>query len=528
VHHFGITPGMMYDTMLAEQCLTNGRNVKLGMKETAARYGLPVSKEEQTSTVDLDKKPDWDKPFREELIAYMAQDVELPHQLSVRQQSLLMQYDLQRVIDLEHAALRAVIAMEAHGARIDHAQVERIAGRKRQRQADLEQKLLPVLEPAYQRAEQRKKITHQDYSQQIFWGNELPPTAQKPFKLSSPEQVRVALAEIGVQVTDTKAETLGAVVGLHTCLPDLLEWKKLQTALTTFCTKLPTYIKADGRIHADFHTVVSGRYVTSQPNLQAIPKAREGEPVEEDPRRCIVAVPGHQLLAADLSTIELRILAEMANDVTMLDLLTKEDLHAETAKLMFHLPADTNTKEYLVQGKSVRQIAKQINFGLIYGMGALRLSNTTGVDLEMAKDLMTRYFATYQGVSAYLKRSGRDALRRGYAVSLSGRRRSFPTGLEPHGETYGTYERSAKNHPIQGTNADILKRALILLSERLPEEVFVVLTIHDEIVLESPEARIEEASTILQTCLLKACRDFLKVVAIPTPKVLVADYWKKD
>ena len=126
---------------------------------------------------------------------------------------------------------------------------------------------------------------------------------------------------------------------------------------------------------------------------------------------------------------------------------------------------------------------------------------------------------------------GSTILRRGYAVSLSGRRRSFPlpnTGLENNRALYGSYERSAKNHPIQGTNADILKRALILLYERLPEDVSVVLTIHDEIVLECRQARIEEASTILQKSMLDACRDFLKVVTIPTPKVLVADYWQKD
>jgi DNA polymerase-1 len=152
-------------------------------------------------------------------------------------------------------------------------------------------------------------------------------------------------------------------------------------------------------------------------------------------------------------------------------------------------------------------------------MGAQGLSDRTGVDLETAKELMQRYFATYRGVAVYLKRAGREALQRGYAVTLSGRRRYYPVGGS---------ELSAKNHPIQGTNADILKRALTLLYERLPGDVAVVLTIHDEIVLECPEAKIEEAAGILQECMLDACRDFLKAVTIPTPDVLVADYWQKD
>lgn len=545
VQHFGIRPGVTYDTMLAEQCLHNGKDgVKLDMKEAAARYGLSVSKEEQTSTVDLDKKPGWDKPFSTELIAYMVQDVEVPHQLYAAQQPLLQQHDLQRVVALENAALRTVVAMEARGALIDRVQLEKIATSKRQRQADLEQKLLPVLEPAYQRMVQRHKSARQVFEKQLVkdyqavsgtmsferfyktrlaaWEREHPHTARKSeaFKLSSSGHLRAALAEIEVVVEDTKAETLEAVAGRHDCIPDLLEWKKLQTSLTTFCSKLPTHIGPDGRIHTNFRTVVSGRYVTATPNLQAIPKARDGEPAEEDPRRCIVAAAGHKLLAADLSNIELRILAEIAKDATMLRLFAEgKDLHAETAKLMFNLPPETDTKKHLVHGKSARQIAKTINFGLAYGMGAQGLSDRTGVDLETAKELMQRYFATYRGVAMYLKRAGREALQRGYAVTLSGRRRYYPVGGS---------ELSAKNHPIQGTNADILKRALTLLYERLPGDVAVVLTIHDEIVLECPEAKIEEAVRILQECMLDACRDFLKEVTIPTPDVLVADYWKKD
>lgn len=524
-HHFGIKPGKTYDTMIAEKALNEGRNVKYGMKDAGERYGLTISKEQQTATVGMDKTAAWNEPLREEVVQYMAQDVEIPHKLYYAQQALLQQQQLTRVVALENAALLAVIAMEAKGALIDQRQLQRIESIKRRKQQHLEAKLLPVLEAAYQRAITAKSTP--DCSQLTMW-QDLPVVCTERFNLASSQQLQAAFAELGVTIPDAKAETLEGIAGRHELIPLLLEWKKVQTSLDTFCSKLPTHIAADGRIHADFHAVASGRYVTSNPNLQAMPKQRSGDTDEEDPRRCIIAAPGHKLLAADLPNIELRILAEVSGDKTMLRLFAEgKDLHAETAKLMFNLPANTDTKKHLVHGKKARDIAKTINFGLAYGMGATGLAGRTGVDVETAKALMKQYFATYKGVDAYLRQSGREAMKRGYAASLSGRRRYFPQGVQDSA-LYGRYERSAKNHPIQGTNADILKRALALLYEHLPKQVHIVLTIHDEIVLETPEGLLEQATTILKDAMHAACRDFLKRVDVPEIDVLVADYWKKE
>lgn len=565
-YHFGVKPGATYDTMLAEQCMQAGKQVSLKMKDAGARYNIDVSKDEQLSTVDLDKTKDWRAPFSEAFIAYCRQDVIVPHLLYEQQQPLLERDNLHRVVSLENAALLAIIRMEARGALIDSEQIERIAAAKRQRQQELEDTLLPGLAPAYEQAMQRYVIAQQqacdtykaecqavekqwmtEYAavagsmrfEQFYaekkkaFEAEYPQPAKPkkpvPFKLSSNDHLITALAAIGVEVDDAQEATLESVAGKHAIIPVLIAWRKLQTSLNTFCSKLPEHIREDGRIHADFHNVVTGRAVTSNPNLQALPKARDGEPEEEDPRHCVVSAPGYKLLEADLSNIELRILAEVANDATMLRLFAEgKDLHAETAKLMFGLPADTDTKKHLVHGKPARQIAKTINFGLAYGMGPQGLANRTGVEVETAKELMKRYFATYRGVDAYLRRSGRDALKRGYAVSLSGRRRYFSATSTDNRALYGRFERAAKNYPIQATNADILKRALALLYERLPDDVYIVLTVHDEIILESPEVKAEEATSILQQCMLEACRDFLKEVAIPTPQVLVAGYWAKD
>src|ERR1019366_6614141 len=152
-------------------------------------------------------------------------------------------------------------------------------------------------------------------------------------------------------------------------------------------------------------------------------------------------------------------LAEVSGDATMLRFFAEgKDLHSETARLMFKLAPDVDPKTHLVNGKKARDIAKNINFGLAYGMGAQGLANRVGVDLTTAKRLMYTYFATYKAVAAYLACSGKEGIAKGYARSLSGRKRFFAD--EELQAQRGEAERSAKNHPIQGTNADILKCAL--------------------------------------------------------------------
>jgi DNA polymerase-1 len=272
---------------------------------------------------------------------------------------------------------------------------------------------------------------------------------------------------------------------------------------------------------------VSGRIICTKPNLQQIPKQIAKGMEAEDIRRCFLAPAGSLLLKADLSNIELRILAEVSRDKTMLRLFAeRKDLHEETAKFMFHLPADTDTREHCYNGVPVRDLAKAINFGLAYGMGPHRLADRTGVSVDEARSLMDAYFATYKGVATYLRSAAPQALKQGYAVTVAGRKRGFSTAGMSKAER-GSAERSAKNHPIQGTNADILKRALALLYDALPNHVHIMLTVHDEIVLECPEALVDEAVCILKQAMVEACKDFLKVVHVPEPDVLVAPYWKK-
>jgi DNA polymerase I len=492
-----------------------GDHMSASLQKVAERYGIAVSKEQRSWFIDLDSRPvEWTAPLPGEQLTYIRQDIEVPYQIWERHQEVIAQQDLGRVVSLEHQALPAIAAMEVHGVCVDVERWRGILAARRAQKATLEAQIKQVLGEALARTQP---------AQAVLFGEPVLPSVQ----LTSSDQLREGLHALGVDVTSASKEALQEVQQEHPVIPLLLEWKALEKFETAFGENLLGYVTAGGRIHATFDQLgaASGRIICREPNLQQIPRPTD----KDDPydlRRCFVAPQSYKLLIADLSNIELRILAEVSGDKTMLRFFADgKDLHSETARLMFKLPVDVDPKGYLVNGRSARDIAKTINFGLAYGMGAQGLANRVGVDLETAKALMQSYFATYQAVSKYLARSGKEGITRGYAVSLSGRRRFFSN--EELKARRGETERSAKNHPIQGTNADILKRALALLYEQLPAGVHVVLTVHDEIVLECPESLVGEATRVLKQAMVQGCREYLTKVALPEPEVLVESYWAK-
>jgi len=512
---FGVRLLRVYDTMLVEKLLHAGEHVSASLQKVAERYEITVTKEQRSWFIDLDRRPsEWDAPLPEGQLTYIRQDIEVPYQIWERQQETVARQDLGRVVALEHQALPAIAAMEIHGVCVDVERWRSILEAKHQQGIELEAVIKQVLGEALARTQP---------SQAVLFGEPVLPSVH----LSSSEQLREALHALGVAVTSAGKEALQEVQQEHPVIPKLLEWKALEKFETAFGENLLSYVTNQGRIHATFDQLgaASGRIICREPNLQQIPRPT-GKDDPYDLRHCFVAPEGCTLLIADLSNIELRILAEVSGDATMLRFFAEgKDLHSETARLMFKLPQDVDPRAHLVNGQKARDIAKTINFGLAYGMGAQGLANRVGVDLETARALMGTYFATYKAVSKYLGRSGKEGIARGYVASLSGRKRFFSD--EELKARRGEAERSAKNHPIQGTNADILKRALALLYAQLPAGVHVVLTIHDEIVLECPEALVEEATQVLKAAMVQGCREYLTKVAIPEPEVLVEGYWAK-
>jgi DNA polymerase-1 len=534
--HFGVRLRKVYDTMLVEQVLQAGLStakVSVSLLETAKRYSIPVSKEQRAWFLKLHHRPtDWAAPFPGEQLVYMAQDIAVPSLITEHQRPLVAFHTLGQVIDLENDALPALAAMEVHGVLIDQGHWRHILQIKGAEQHALERELTAVLEPAWQLSRCRTQHAQMEQAvacQQILIEEAAPPKACEPFKLTSADHLKAALKEMGMEVPSTRAEALEPYAATSPLLAKFLRWKELHTFQSTFGETILAQVGREGRIHAHFAQVgaLSGRIICSTPNLQQIPKKRAQGAEEEDVRQCFIAPAGASLLKADLSNIELRILAEVSHDTTMLRFFAEgKDLHAETAKLMFRLPPATNTKQHLHKGTPVREIAKTINFGLVYGMGAQGLADRTGVSMEEARGLMQTYFSTYTGVATWLRQAAQQAFQQGYAATQAGRKRCFSfAGLDK--AQRGRMERSAKNHPIQGTSADILKRALALLYDALPEQVHIILVVHDEIVLECPDDLVDEAEQILKQAMVQACRDYLTVVHIPEPEVLRDTCWKK-
>lgn len=571
VAHFGVQLDLVYDTMLAEQVLFGAKQEQgrtgFSLRDIAARYHLTVSKEERSWFENLDQRPEeWQAPFPDEQLRYMVQDIEVPYRIAEKQQDLLEQHHLQAIAELEHLCLPALAAIELHGVLIDQERWRQVLQRKEIRRealaATLTKALGHALEQVCERqrqvlarhcgalaAEEKRLMQHYTSDEQIrrahswevfrtkgihTWLSAHPAPAKSRMEnqvinLGSTAQLVTALAELGIHVTSTREEVLAEYAASHPIVADLLAWRELDHFCNAFGEGLLKHVQADGRIHAHFAQIgaVSGRIICSKPNLQQIPKKREREADEEDIRRCFVAPPGCLLIKSDLSNIELRILAEVSGDETMLRFFAEgRDLHAGTAKLMFRLPPETNTKEHLYQGVPVREIAKTINYGLSYGMGAQSLAARLNVSLDEARKLMKTYFHTYPGVDHWLRQAAGQAQKRGYAASCVGRKRFFHFQGADQVER-ASLERMARNHPIQATNADILKRAMGYLYDILPAGAHCVLVVHDEIVIECPEPLVEEVTTLLKSVLVEACRVDLKLVHIPEPEVLVATYWKK-
>ena len=286
----------------------------------------------------------------------------------------------------------------------------------------------------------------------------------------------------------TDAAVLDELADKHALPAVILEFRELDKLKGTYLDALPRAVNpATGRIHTRFEQAVAatGRLSSTEPNLQNIPIRKE---VGRLVRSAFVAPPGHQIVSADYSQIELRVLAHLAKDEQLgFAFRDRLDVHQHTASLIFEVPRDEVTAD-------MRRRAKAINFGLIYGMGETRLAREQGITREEARRFMDAYFERFVGVRDFMN-LGLEAARQGQAVyTILGRRRFLPNLGSPNRGLRFEAERVAKNSPIQGTAADILKLAMIKLGDGdVVPGARMILTVHDELVFEVPDALVPEA-----------------------------------
>ncbi|OBY87895.1 DNA polymerase I [Pseudomonas sp. AU11447] len=323
--------------------------------------------------------------------------------------------------------------------------------------------------------------------------------AGEEFNLGSPKQLGAILYEkLGLPVLSktatgqpsTAENVLAELAEQDYELPKvIMQYRSLSKLKSTYTDKLPDQINPrTGRIHTSYHQAVAatGRLSSSDPNLQNIPiRTAEGRRI----RQAFVAPKGYKLLAADYSQIELRIMAHLAKDEGLLDAFRHDrDVHRATAAEVFGVPLDDVTSDQ-------RRSAKAINFGLIYGMSAFGLAKQIGVERKEAQAYIDRYFARYPGVLAYMERTRAQAAEQGFVETLFGRRLYLPEIASKNGAMRKAAERTAINAPMQGTAADIMKRAMVAVDNWLQESAIdarVILQVHDELVLEVREDLIDQ------------------------------------
>ncbi|MBQ4238204.1 MAG: DNA polymerase I, partial [Ruminococcus sp.] len=322
------------------------------------------------------------------------------------------------------------------------------------------------------------------------------------FNINSPKQLAKALFEDLNLPTrkktksgySTNAEVLESLLPLHPVISKILDYRTVAKLKSTYCDSLIDKVAADGRIHSSFNQTETrtGRISSTEPNLQNIPVRTERG---KEFRRFFRAKDGCVLVDADYSQIELRVLAHMAGDQTMRKAFTDNiDIHTVTASEVFGVPIDQVTP-------LMRSRAKAVNFGIVYGIGAFSLSKDIGVTVREAQKYIDKYLARFSAIDSYMNTTIQQAKEDGYVQTMLGRRRYLPELSASNFNTRSFGERVARNAPIQGTAADIIKIAMVRVDERLKREGLearLILQVHDELIVEAPAFESMQVAMLLQ------------------------------
>ena len=319
------------------------------------------------------------------------------------------------------------------------------------------------------------------------------------FNVASPSQLaKVLFEELGLPVQkrtksgpSTEHEVMEKLAELHPLPRAIIEYRNYAKLQSTYLAPLPSLIQADGRIHSTFDqtVAVTGRLSSINPNLQNIPIRTE---LGRNVRAAFIAPPGHMLVSADYDQVELRILAHLSRDEGLIAAFrAKEDVHTCTAALVFDISTDAVTPEH-------RRTAKMVNYGIAYGLSAHGLAARLGMPRDEATKIIDGYFARFPGIAEYMRRTIHDGREHGYVESLYGRRRPLPELRSKNRGVAAAAERMAINTPIQGTAADIIKRAMLAIDKELSATTKgrLLIQIHDELLFEVPTGEAEAVKAL--------------------------------
>jgi DNA polymerase-1 len=465
-----------FDTMIAEW-LTDPASKHKGLKDLA-RHRLGVEMTDITGLIGTGRTQ---KTFAEVPIEaaapYGAADADMTLRLVKPLEAEIKEKGQEKVLDLEMPLIPVLSAMEQAGVGIDVEFFRQMSQELSVRLRQLEAEISEIAGMSF------NVNSTQQLSDVLFKKLDLPREGLK--KTSSGYYSTAAHV-----LEDLKAVDTTGIINA------ILEYRELIKLQGTYVDALPQMINPQtGRIHTSLNQTgaITGRLASSSPNLQNIPiRSQIGQQI----RRGFVSRPGWLFLAADYSQVELRILAHVTQDEALLQAFRRDqDIHRATAAAVFHVAPEEITPNQ-------RRLAKNVNFGIIYGMGAFRLARESELTLAEAENYIKEYFARFPGIQAYLEETKKMARKQGYVETLLGRRRYFPVFKMSAGnanyQVQLRAEREAINHPIQGTAADIVKLAMLRLHEALAGyRARMLLQVHDELLLETPEEEVDEVRSIV-------------------------------
>lgn len=492
-HNLGVDIVGLFDTLLASQLVSAGDiEERHGLEAIAGRYlNEAVDKSERLSN--------WEFELSEAQLQYAARDAAVLLPLREKLIDRIKALGLIQCAQLEFECVMPVVDLELAGFYMDKTRW-------------LEQ-LAIVEEKRGEVANELQEMLGEGVAQASLFG---PPRAN--INLDSQQQVTEALTRLGIPLPDsTRNWKLQPLAAQYPVVEKLLEYRTMQKALTSYGQNMIEFINPKtGRLHADFRQIgaPTGRFACTNPNIQQVPHAAEY-------RRCFMGYPeARRLVIADYSQIELRILAEFSGDEAFTNAFKSgADLHKVTAAQVFGVSADQVTKEQ-------RDFAKRLNFGVVYGIGAQRFSIMTGVGVSDAEDVLRRYFATYKKLDSYLRDSANRAVDEKQARTGSGRLVKFNYDPSDRQQVSMT-QRNGKNAPIQGTSADILKRALRLLSDELRgTSAQIVNIIHDEIVVEVDQSEAADVAQRVEHAMVAAGEEYLQTVPVKVESQIACEWTK--
>jgi len=480
-----------FDSMIAAYLL-NPDSRRFNMDDLAkeylnyktTKYKEVMGKDIKLLTLgDIDKK---------RVVEYAAEDADIAYRLFEVLKPKLEEFELNELFEkIEISTINVLSEMEMNGVYFDLKELKEL-------EEEYDKKLSSLMS-------EMKKI------------------AGYEFNPNSPKQVSELLFEnLGLKGKrktksgsySTDADSLEALRDEHPIVEKLLEYRKYQKLLSTYIIAIPKLVnKKTGRVHTSFNQTgtATGRLSSSEPNLQNLPiREEDGERIRSTVK---AQKDDHVLLSADYSQIELRVLAHLSNDETLINAFNNnDDIHALTAAAIFGVKKDN--VDY-----NMRRVGKVVNFSLVYGSSAYGLAENLKISVQDAKDFMNKYFKTYQKVKKYQDSRLKVATQKGYVETLFGRKRFLKNIKTGKSEL----KRIVINTPIQGTAADIMKLAMIDLYKKLPKEAKLILQVHDEVLIELPEKIVEETKALVKDCMENAVK-----LKIPLKvDISVAKNWQK-